>query len=961
MAENPLRRLAACGQSVWNDNIRRSWIESGELQRLIDNDGLSGVTSNPTIFDKAIGGSDDYDGDVKKYALAGDDPVTMFKKIAATDVGMAADVLRSIYDRSQGRDGFVSIEVSPAAAHDTKRTIEDAHYFWETIGRPNIMIKVPATPEGIPAIEQLLYEGINVNITLIFAVDVYEEVMEAYLTALERRAGEGKPIDRIASVASFFVSRVDTLVDKLLEEKIGESSGARRGDLEDLFGKAAIANARIAYDRFRRVFGSERFQALQRRGAGVQKPLWASTSTKNPKYPDTYYVTSLVGEDTVNTMPPQTITAVRDHGEIECGTVARGVDESYAVMDHLRTIGIDIQDVTDQLTAEGVKSFVDSQNELFTTIAEKSSLVLSDTVRREHAQLNGHQRQVDATFERMQSQDFLRRLWDKDPSLWKPAGSDQSEIVDRLGWLHVSDCMLEHVARFERLADDVRSAGFGHAVVLGMGGSSLAPYVFAESFGPQQGFPRLLVVDSTDPAAITAVERAIDPASTLFLVSSKSGTTTETLSHYRTFRALVEKSEGADSGKHFVAITDPGTPLEQLAREHQFRDVFLNPADIGGRYSALSFFGLVPAAVAGLDVGKLLARAMRMEQGCAASVPAAKNPGAWLGTIMADLAAAGRDKVTFFVSPELTMLGLWLEQLLAESTGKEGRGLVPVPDSPPGDPSDYADDRLFVHIRLKSSDDSELDRAVEVLERAGHPVVCIWLDDLYDLGAEFFRWEFATAVAGALLGINAFNQPNVQESKDNTRALLGEYTQRGVLPEPQPLGTVDGCALYANEPARTVIGGTTDAQEAIAAYLAATEPPEYLAVMAYIAPDRTHDDILQSVRLAIRSARRVATTVGYGPRFLHSTGQLHKGGPAEGVFLQITARAMADVAIPGEPYSYGTLISAQALGDFQALQNHGRPAIRLHLPDEKPETLERLRSLIQTALERQPSGAGRAP
>ncbi len=371
MADNPLKELNACGQSVWNDFIQRSFVKGGGLKKLVDEDGISGVTSNPTIFQKAIGSSSDYDEDLRVYAADGEDAEGIFKRLASNDIGMGADILRPTYDRTSSQDGYISIEVSPDAAHDTQKTLDDAHFFWETIKRPNIMIKVPATPEGIPAIEQLISEGINVNITLIFAVEVYQEVMEAYVRGLERRVESGGSIDRIASVASFFVSRVDTLVDQLLQEKATGADDATRDHLKQLEGKAAIANAKIAYELFEQVFGSDRFKALAAKGARVQRPLWASTSTKNPNYPDTFYVTNLVGRDTVDTMPPETIDAVRDHGRIECDTVVQGVQQAHADFAALGKAGISMTDVTAQLTREGVQKFADSLHGLFDTINQK--------------------------------------------------------------------------------------------------------------------------------------------------------------------------------------------------------------------------------------------------------------------------------------------------------------------------------------------------------------------------------------------------------------------------------------------------------------------------------------------------------------------------------------------------------------------------------------------------------------
>lgn len=957
MAENPLRQLEACGTAVWNDFIRRSFIKSGDLKKLVDDDGISGVTSNPTIFEKAIGGSPDYDDQLRELVTSGvTSPEAIFRELASTDICMAADILRPVYDRTGKHDGFISVEVSPAAAHNYDKTIEDAHFFWKRINRPNIMIKVPATSEGVPAVEQLISEGINVNITLIFSVDVYEDVMEAYLKGLERRVEAGQPIDHIASVASFFVSRVDTLADKLLEEK---ASGANAGEAKALEGKAAVANAKIAYERFQRVFTSDRFKRLEAKGAQVQRPLWASTSTKNPSYPDTMYVDQLVGQEIVNTMPPATIDAVRDHGKIECGTVTQNVEEAHKVMERLRGVGIDIKDVTDQLTVEGVDAFANSLNGLYSAIGEKTSAILAGSMGSTKSSLDGQESSVDSALQHLDADKVIGRLWEKDPTVWKPAGEDQSEIADRLGWLNVSDEMLQNMDRFRDVATTVRDQGYSHVVVLGMGGSSLAPYVMAQTFGQQSGFPQLLILDSTDPEAVAAVEREIDLARTFFIVASKSGTTTEPNAFMETFWDKVKQSGTSSPGQQFAAITDPGTVLEGTARERGFRWTFLNPADIGGRYSALSYFGLVPAAAMGIDVQKLLDRATKMEVACSASMGAKENPGAWLGAVMAELCKAGRDKVTFFLSPGVSTVGLWLEQLLAESTGKEGTGLVPVPDNPPGSPDDYADDHLFVSITL-GDEGTDMEEKVSALEKAGRPVIRYRLGDPYDLGAEFFRWEFATAVAGSLLGINAFNQPNVQESKDNTKALLGEFEKSGSLPEPKPLAQANGIQLSLNDAARSRVPAESlgDAGRVLSELLGQVRAPEYVALMAYIAPSKQHDNALEPVRVALRDTLRVAVTLGYGPRFLHSTGQLHKGGPPEGVFVQVTCGYASDVPVPGEKYTYGTLIAAQALGDFQSLQQHGRPAVRLHLPDESESSLQQLAQLLESAVTPQAAHVG---
>ncbi|MGH2448666.1 MAG: bifunctional transaldolase/phosoglucose isomerase, partial [Chloroflexota bacterium] len=585
---------------------------------------------------------------------------------------------------------------------------------------------------------------------------------------------------------------------------------------------------------------------------------------------------------------------------------------------------------------------------LMDVLRQKIDSIQAGQVRHEVSSLGEYRKPVDHTLHEMAGSDFIGKLWNKDPALWKPNPAQQQEITNRLGWLHVSDVMVEHERRLAKLAADVRQAGYTDAVVLGMGGSSLAPFVMSEAIGSKKGSPRLVVLDSTDPLAIANVEQQIELDRTLFMVSSKSGTTTETLSFFRTFWEKL--ASNPQRAQHFVAITDPGTPLAKLARENGFRATFLNPADIGGRYSALSYFGLVPAAVAGIDVPRLLGAAVRMEHACEACVPADQNPGASLGAIMADCAKAGRDKVTFLLSPRIESLGLWLEQLLAESTGKEGKGLIPVPGNPPGVPDDYGIDRLFACLRMEGDDNAALDDAVEALAKHGAPIVRLDMGDVYDLGAEFFRWEFATAVAGALLQINAFDQPNVQESKDNTKRLLQMFEASGSLPQPSGLAAAGGIELAVNEAGRSLLPpGESDVEDGIASFLSHLKPPKYLALMAYVAPSSENDRLFRDLRASLRDDFHVATTFGYGPRFLHSTGQLHKGGPPAGLFIQITATAHHDIPVPDEPYSYQTLIDAQSLGDFQSLQQHGRPAIRLTLKDESPELLRAVADLLSKA------------
>lgn len=550
--------------------------------------------------------------------------------------------------------------------------------------------------------------------------------------------------------------------------------------------------------------------------------------------------------------------------------------------------------------------------------------------------------QVETALGDLARRDASAKIWARDPSLWKSETDHQKIIRNSLGWLTVMATTRQHAAHLAKLAVEVGRAGFRHVLLLGMGGSSLCPDVLRLTFGEVAGFPKLAVLDTTDPASLQAVERSVDLPRTLFIVASKSGTTPEIAAFYQYFFAKVQTLKGDRAGEQFIAITDAGTPLERIGAEMKFRHVFPNPADIGGRYSALSFFGMVPGTLMGLDVLMLLARAEAMARACGPNVPLRGNPGAFLGALMGALGKAGRDKLTFVCSREIASFGYWVEQLIAESMGKEGTGIVPVEGEALGPAGVYGDDRVFVYLRLHGSNDPDLDGRVRALEQAGHPVVTIQLQDLYDLGAEFFRWEFATAVAGAVIGIDPFDQPNVQESKDNTKRLLAEFKARGRLPEEPQILTDGPVRLYGDTASVEVIKGGKTLADALRAHLGRIRPRDYVALTAYLQATPAHAEILGRIRLHIRDTFRAATTLGYGPRFLHSTGQLHKGGGGNGVFLQFTADPPIDLPIPGEPHSFGVMIAAQALGDLRSLQSRKRRALRIHITGDIEAGLKRV-------------------
>jgi glucose-6-phosphate isomerase len=557
---------------------------------------------------------------------------------------------------------------------------------------------------------------------------------------------------------------------------------------------------------------------------------------------------------------------------------------------------------------------------------------------------------VEDALSRLESERAIARIWSRDASLWKNEEAHQKIIKNSLGWLDVARTMTERAGELDEFTREVREAGFTHLMVLGMGGSSLCPEVLRRTFVLRLGFPELLVLDTTDPDTIHSFEEHLDKRRTVFIVSSKSGTTIEPLSFYKYFFDRVRVLKGEKAGENFVAITDPGTLMERMAREANFRRIFLNPSDIGGRYSALSYFGMVPAALMGLDVQEMLKRAVAMMDVCGESVGAGENQAARLGAVMGALALAGRNKLTLIADERIASLGLWIEQLVAESTGKEGLGIVPVAGEPLAAPEAYGDDRLFVSICVGETSE-EADRRLSALEEAGHPVIRRVMTDVHDLCAEFFAWEFATAIAGQLMSINPFDQPNVQESKDNTNQLLSEFKERGSLPEEKALAMEGPLTLYGLSGMKET---PAQAQRAslstlLAELLSDIKAGDYVALLAYIQESPAHDELLQAIRTHLRDSLRVATTTGYGPRFLHSTGQLHKGGTGEGVFLQLTDEDRTDLSVPGEPYTFSTLKQAQAIGDFSSLAKRNRRAMRIHLGTDTQAGLRNLLELLQRA------------
>jgi transaldolase / glucose-6-phosphate isomerase len=937
------------GQSVWLDYIRRHLLQSGEFARLVQEDGIRGVTSNPSIFEKAIAGSTDYEAALQRDEKRKDETASViYEHLAVEDIQQAADILLPIYKESDGRDGYVSMEVSPYLAHDTQATIAEATRLWSRVHRDNLMIKVPATVEGIPAVRQLISQGVNVNVTLLFSRAVCRQVAEAYMDGLETFTAHGGDVTRIASVASMFVSRLDVLVDPMLEARAESKPPVERTQLRSLIGKVAIANAKLAYQDAKELRRSARWQALVTRGARVQRLLWASTSTKDPRFRDVLYVESLIGPDTVDTIPPATLDAFRDHGQ-PGSHLEENVDDAREVLAKLARAGISIDDLTARLLDDGVAEFSAAFDTLLASIEKKRSAVLESALDRMHYQLPAPlDEEVKATLKDWRTTGKVRRLWARDAKLW--TGNDENRWLD---WLDVADLERDAAQVLTSFAGESRR--FHHAVVLGMGGSSLCADVLSRTFGRIEGYPELHVLDSTDPAQIRAMEGRVDLSRTLFIVSSKSGTTLEPNILKNYFYGRVCQIVGErEAPKHFIVVTDPGSALQGLAEAQKLAHLFFGMRGIGGRYSALSNFGMVPAAIMGVDVPRFLDRMKIMAHACGSCVPPEQNPGVLLGTILGTSARSGRDKVTLIASPGVEPLGAWLEQLLAESTGKGGKGIIPVDREPLGRPDVYGTDRLFVYLRLDDAPDARQDAAVDALEKVGQPIVRIALGEPHDLGQEFFRWEIAVAVAGAILGIDPFNQPDVESSKVAARKLTDAYEETGTLPREDPFYQKGALQLFADEKNHIALeqaaGFDKTLQGYVRAHLGRLRAGDYLALLAYVERSDAHDRQLQTIRRAVRDSRRVATCVGFGPRFLHSTGQVYKGGPNTGVFFQLTCDDACDLKVPGHRFTFGVVKAAQARGDLRVLAQRDRRVLRVHLGADVRGGLQALREAIEAAL-----------
>ena len=909
MSKSSLQQLVDAGQSPWLDNIDRRQLKDGALAKMVADGDITGVTSNPTIFNNAIGGSRIYDETIQPMALANCDTETIFFQLAVEDIRKACDLFRPVYDATNGADGYVSLEVSPKLAHSTKKTVEQAKQLWKVLDRPNVMIKIPATLQGLPAITAVIAEGINVNVTLIFSPDRYVAVCEAYMRGLEKRLKVKKPVDHVASVASFFVSRIDSKVDARLKTMADSGDQKAKG----LMGKAAVSTCKHVYEIFETTFASDRFKKLEAKGARIQRPLWASTSTKNPSYRDVIYVEELIADNTVNTMPPATVKAFKDHGQLTARATNGRMEASKALAD-LAGIGIDMNEVSAQLEEEGVKSFIAAYKELLRTIDKRSK-----EFRKEVGVLSAPYAKALAD---LKEKDFVTRMEAKDADLWTKDAEGQKEIKIRLGWLNAPEKGAAIVEDVKPILEEVKAEGMSRILLLGMGGSSLGVETMSMILGAQEAGLELKILDMTGPDNVLALSHWASLKKTLFIVGSKSGGTSESNAFMDYFWEKAQKTLGKKAGKHFIAITDPDTSLGKVAEERGFRKILLSDPEVGGRYSALTMFGLAPATLMGHDMTKLLASANETAALCSSATPIERNPGVMLGVFMGEGALKGKDKVTLIADPELAAFGPWVEQLIAESSGKNGKGIVPVDGEPKL--GFYSTDRVFVYLRLNG----KMDRVAAKVRRAGHPLLVLPWDSGYDLGGAFVQWEVATAVACGLIGVNPFDQPDVQDSKSRTKQLTEAYLKDGKLKQQSPIWENADAAVYGDK--LDGLDAKASLSEVVSLFLKQVKVGDYVGINAYVPRNDKTLKELTAFRGAITKKTVTATTLGYGPRFQHSTGQLHKGGANNGVFIEITAEPASDADIPGWKMPFSVLEAAQAQGDFETLQARKRRAIRIH-------------------------------
>jgi len=900
---------------VWLRRADCSMLESGQLASWIAEGRLAGIASLAFDRDHPAGLSPSCVRDVRPLAQAGRPAAEILERLVVARVRSIADLLLPRYDRTSGAAGYISFELRPLPTGPAGLLLDAARRVWALVNRPNVLLQIPASAEAGLITEAAAADGLNLHIGAVGSLERFAEIADAYVRGLELRRARGQSIDHLASLVTLDVEDVDAAVQLQLDELTRHDPGAA-SRAAALAGRAGRALGRLAVAQARAVRSSAEFRRLVEHGARPQLPLLGGLSVDpspaplSPGAPDSAggYLVALEAE---------ALGALADGNRVEV-LPESDLAAPRAVLDGLESLGVSWSSVAETIELAALRASARTHQGLLRA-AERMAV-------RAQRELGSLLPAARETRTRLEAGEVVRRIWERDPSLWAAGGPGVGEVRSRLDWLTLPDEMPASIESFAALASEARRDGLTGAVLLGMGGSSLASDVMSRVLAGVSPAMNLTVLDSVDPEAVVRVTRRNPCRKTLFLVASKSGTTTEPLALFEHFwRRTVEKV-GDRAGGHFIALTDPGTPLEKMALERRFRAVISTSPGVGGRYSALSGFGLLPAALMGIHLGELLHGGAQMMRACGPGAPGYENPGLHLGGLLAAATLAGRDKVTLLADAALVPFGDWAEQLLAESSGKEGKGIIPIVGEPPGAARLYGSDRLLVYVRS----DGSLDGRAAGWVKAGIPVITLETSgDAAGLGAEFYRWEFATAVACHCLGVNAFDQPDVQRAKARTQDLLKTFARSGSIPEGQPLWNAPGLAVQGGPPIKELADVETLA-EVFQLITGRVEAHEALAILLYLPPTRALDHSLARLRRSLREAG-ITSTVGFGPRYLHSTGQLHKGGPDRMVFLIVTADPTEDLPVPGAPYSFGVLERAQAMGDLQALLSLGRRAYALNL------------------------------
>ncbi len=911
---NPIQSVHSLGQSLWLDNIRRDSLDSGELVDRIATGELRGVTSNPTIFEGAILSSDNYTVDLRRFAQAGWTAERIFDQLAIDDIRAAADAFLPLFEQTNGGDGFVSIEVNPELADDTSKTIEEARRLWDAVNRPNAMIKIPATLAGLPAIESSIRAGINVNATLIFSLGRYIEVMEAYMSGLERRLEDGGSLDHVASVASFFVSRIDTALDEQLQETIKRSDeeGERASSL---LGKVAIANCGLAYGQFVATIQGEQFQYLAARGARVQRPLWASTSTKNLEYPDTYYVDHLIGPDTVNTLSESTLKAFKDHGSPEL-TLTENISTARSQLQALDDLGISLADAAERLERQGISKFVDSYHSILRTIENKAA-----AFRKEISALEPKMRETLAELDR---DEVGKRLWQEDVTLWVERDREKARVGHWLRWLSEPAKMSTGVTELMRFAEEAAAPEITTLVLIGSGCGIFTAEMLARLLTPTDRID-FHSIGTANPDDIRTIKRKITPEATLYLIvdaSSDDGIEENLIAAF--WEQAVRKLE-EQTRHHFVVMTQEGSKLRNWAVERGIQKIIEVDLHDDIWPSPFNWQSLLPAALAGADLHSFVRGGVDMTRACGPLVDVAQNPGLYLGSVLAAALRCGREKITLFADPPLEPILKWIEGLLAAGRGRDEGGFITIRDEPSGSGKVYGDDRLFVYLRRSGALDRRLHEWVDV----GIPVLVLETGtNTKQIGEMLVQWQFGAAIAKSLLSINPTNLDGLNRSRAEFQHILHRLERKGELPQADPLWQGDGVQLRAASRGLKFTGGGLS--EVIDFILAESRKVGGLKLRIYTSMSQALQGKVARLRRVLRDQLGLFSLTGAIDCDLDSG-----RGLKDLVNLILLVKPRKDEDVPGKTYTFGLLFEGQALSDFAAMKDDGSPALYLYFDAQK--------------------------